>query len=139
MRRARSGRVLRSQWFEGKEWDFVFDVDIADGAPPLKLAMQRDEDPYEVAERFLLHNNQPLSYREQIVRFIVQNTTGASLSRRLACSRSVWSDAQALTTARVFCGPLLACVSTKRQPARPRVPPGHASPPACIVIVAFGN
>lgn len=27
----------RKQLFEGKEYDYVFDVDITDGAPPLKL------------------------------------------------------------------------------------------------------
>ena len=27
----------RKQLFQGREYDYVFDVDIADGAPPLKL------------------------------------------------------------------------------------------------------
>jgi phospholipase A-2-activating protein len=27
----------RKQLYEGKEYDYVFDVDIKDGAPPLKL------------------------------------------------------------------------------------------------------
>ena len=27
----------RKQLYQGKEWDYVFDVDIQDGAPPLKL------------------------------------------------------------------------------------------------------
>jgi phospholipase A-2-activating protein len=27
----------RKQLFEGKEYDYVFDVDIKEGAPPLKL------------------------------------------------------------------------------------------------------
>jgi phospholipase A-2-activating protein len=37
----------RKQLHEGKEYDYVFDVDIKDGAPPLKL-------PYNVTgKRFL--------------------------------------------------------------------------------------
>lgn len=27
----------RKQLYQGKEWDYVFDVDVQDGAPPLKL------------------------------------------------------------------------------------------------------
>jgi PFU (PLAA family ubiquitin binding) len=35
----------RKQLHEGKEYDYVFDVDIKDGAPPLKL-------PYNVTGKF---------------------------------------------------------------------------------------
>jgi len=27
----------RKQLYQGKEWDYVFDVDVQDGVPPLKL------------------------------------------------------------------------------------------------------
>lgn len=27
----------RKQLYQGKEWDYVFDVDVNEGAPPLKL------------------------------------------------------------------------------------------------------
>jgi hypothetical protein len=64
------------QWFNGKEWDFVLDVNIADDAPPLKLAFQQDENPYTVAARFLGEHQLPMGYKEQIVKFILQN--GAS-------------------------------------------------------------
>lgn len=37
----------RKQLYEGKEYDYVFDVDIQDGVPPLKL-------PYNVNGRFYL-------------------------------------------------------------------------------------
>jgi hypothetical protein len=61
------------QRFDGKEWDFVLDVDIADDAPPLKLAFQQDENPHTVAAQFLAKHHLPVSYKEQIVRFIIQN------------------------------------------------------------------
>jgi len=35
----------------GKQYDHVIDVDIADGQPPLKLGVNRDDNPYDVADR----------------------------------------------------------------------------------------
>jgi hypothetical protein len=70
------------QWFEGQEYDFVFDVDVADGAPPLKLPMNKGDDPYDVAEGFLEKHQLPLSYLEQVVSFILQNSEAEGV---LAC------------------------------------------------------
>lgn len=61
----------------GRTWDFVFDVDIADGEPTKKLAVDRGEDPYHAADRFLEQENLPTTYREQIANFIVTNSHGA--------------------------------------------------------------
>ena len=60
------------QWHDGKEWDLLLDVD-ADGTD-LKLAMNRGEDPYTVADRFMMEHNLPATYLEQIVQFIIRNT-----------------------------------------------------------------
>ncbi|CAK9436055.1 uncharacterized protein LODBEIA_P06130 [Lodderomyces beijingensis] len=65
--------------FNGKEYDYVFDVDIKDGAPPLKLPFNLNENPYTVAEKFLADNELPSSYTEEVVRFLETNTAGASL------------------------------------------------------------
>lgn len=62
------------QWFDGREWDFVFDVDVAEGAPPLKLPMNKGDDPYDAAEIFLQKHQLPFTYLEQVVEFIQQNT-----------------------------------------------------------------
>lgn len=62
----------------GVEWDYIIDVDVADGAPPLKLAMNADENPYIVADRFIEQHDLPGTYKEQIVQFIMQNTTASS-------------------------------------------------------------
>ena len=62
---------------DGVEWDYVIDVDVADGAPPLKLAMNADENPYFVADRFIERHDLPVTYKEQIVQFIMQNTTAS--------------------------------------------------------------
>lgn len=39
------------QFWGGAEWDFVFDVDIEEGAPPRKLALNVEDNPYIVADR----------------------------------------------------------------------------------------
>ena len=44
-------------------WDYVFDVDIAEGAAPRKLAFNRGDNPYLVADRFLLDEELPSGYR----------------------------------------------------------------------------
>ncbi|PKU69435.1 phospholipase A-2-activating protein [Dendrobium catenatum] len=58
----------------GIQYDYVFDVDIGDGEPVRKLPYNRGDNPYEVADKWLLNENLPLSYRQQIVEFILQNT-----------------------------------------------------------------
>ncbi len=64
---------------EGKEYDYVFDVDIQDGVPPLKLPFNSTDNPYAAAQKFLEKNDLPQQYLDQIVRFIEQNTAGVSL------------------------------------------------------------
>eukprot|EP00803_Ostreobium_quekettii_P004255 evm.model.scf_468.8 EVM.evm.TU.scf_468.8 scf_468:46770-53924(-) len=65
----------------GKTWDYVFDVDVEEGAPPRKLTMNRGENPHQVAERFLIEENLPSAYKGQIVDFILRNTSAADLPR----------------------------------------------------------
>ncbi|MED6204151.1 hypothetical protein PIB30_006212 [Stylosanthes scabra] len=65
-----SGRTFH----DGVPYDHVFDVDIGDGMPIRKLPYNRSDNPYDVADKWLLKENLPLSFREQIVQFILQNT-----------------------------------------------------------------
>ncbi|XP_010519317.1 PREDICTED: phospholipase A-2-activating protein [Tarenaya hassleriana] len=60
--------------FDGVQYDYVFDVDIGDGEPTRKLPYNRSDNPYDAADRWLLKENLPLSFRQQIVEFILQNT-----------------------------------------------------------------
>ncbi|PWN50917.1 PFU-domain-containing protein [Violaceomyces palustris] len=64
---------------EGKEYDYVFDVDIADGVPPLKLPYNLSENPFVAAQRFLEKNDLPMSYIDQVVKFIEKNSQTVSL------------------------------------------------------------
>lgn len=40
-----------SQFHEGQQYDFVFDVDVADGMPPLKLPVNKGDNPYVAADK----------------------------------------------------------------------------------------
>ncbi|TDL24967.1 phospholipase A-2-activating protein [Rickenella mellea] len=70
----------RKQLYEGKEYDYVFDVDIQDGVPPLKLPYNANENPYSAAQRFLNSNDMPMTYLDQVAKFIEQNTQAVNLS-----------------------------------------------------------
>ncbi|POW11920.1 hypothetical protein PSTT_04936, partial [Puccinia striiformis] len=93
----------RKQLFEGKEYDYVFDVDIKDGEPPIKLPTTHlvglslsftgqastdrvqsterasNDNPYTVAQKWLAKNELPDTYADQIVEFIDKNTSGVAL------------------------------------------------------------
>ncbi|XP_077233233.1 transducin family protein / WD-40 repeat family protein [Tasmannia lanceolata] len=59
---------------DGVQYDYVFDVDIGDGEPTRKLPYNRTDNPYDTADKWLLMENLPLSYRQQVVEFILQNS-----------------------------------------------------------------
>lgn len=65
--------------YNGKEYDYVFDVDIAEGKPPLKLPYNTTQNPHEAAMKFLQDNELPMSYLDETANFIVKSTQGASL------------------------------------------------------------
>ena len=83
--------------FEGKEYDYVFDVDIREGTPPLKLPYSVNgthiivcepafwglicipENPYSAAQRFLARNDLSDNYIDQVVEFIERNTSGVNI------------------------------------------------------------
>ena len=63
----------RKQVYQGKEYDYVFDVDVREGAPPLKLPFNNSEDPYHAAQKFIDTNELPQDYLDQIANFIITN------------------------------------------------------------------
>ncbi|KAH9952086.1 phospholipase A-2-activating protein [Amylocystis lapponica] len=69
----------RKQLYEGKEYDYVFDVDVQEGVPPLKLPYNVNENPYSAAQRFLERNELPLTYLDEVVKFIETNTAGVNI------------------------------------------------------------
>lgn len=71
-----SGKTLH----EGKEYDYVFSIDIKDGVPPLKLPYNLSEDPWFSAQKFIHDNDLPQAYLEQIANFIVNNSKKSAQS-----------------------------------------------------------
>lgn len=74
---ATSGKTL----YEGKEYDYVFSVDIEEGKPPLKLPYNISEDPWFAAQKFLSKNNLSQLFLDQVANFIVDNTKGVTLNQ----------------------------------------------------------
>lgn len=61
-------------YYKGQYYDYVFDIDIQDGVPAVKLPYNLGEDPYFAAQKFINDNMLPAVYLEQIVEFINNNT-----------------------------------------------------------------
>jgi len=76
----------------GKEYDYVFDVDIEDGKPPLKLPYNLNQNHYEAARKFIEDNELPLTYLDQVANFIIQNTQGATLGQSSAQGTDPWGS-----------------------------------------------
>jgi phospholipase A-2-activating protein len=76
----------------GKEYDYVFDVDIEDGKPPLKLAYNLNQNHYEAARKFIDDNELPVTYLDQVANFIIQNTKGATLGQSSEPGADPWGS-----------------------------------------------
>ncbi|KDN34694.1 PUL-domain-containing protein, partial [Tilletiaria anomala UBC 951] len=66
------------------EYDYVFDVDVTEGAPPLKLPFNLGENPYFAAQRFIDQNELSQAFLGEIVKFIDKNTDQQALAHASA-------------------------------------------------------
>ncbi|KAK2793994.1 hypothetical protein FQN51_000967 [Onygenales sp. PD_10] len=73
---ASSGKKVE---YLGQDYDYVFDVDIEDGKPPLKLPYNLSQNPFEAATTFIQENELPMGYLDQVANFITTNTQGATI------------------------------------------------------------
>lgn len=95
-----SGRKVE---YNGKMYDFVFDVDVKDDSPSLKLPFNLTDNPYTAAENFLSVNMLPMTYLQDVVNFILQNTKGISLGTQnnsnlaSTCFNDPYSDRSFIT------------------------------------------
>ncbi|XP_058449670.1 phospholipase A-2-activating protein [Malaya genurostris] len=74
-----TGGDTGKQLYEGREYDFVFSVNLSDDAPNLKLPYNRGEDPWFVAQRFIHKHSLPQAYLEQVANFIITNSKNAPI------------------------------------------------------------
>ncbi|CAH8511329.1 unnamed protein product [Dicrocoelium dendriticum] len=70
----------------GKEYDFVFSVDVSDNGQALKLPYNRTEDPWLVAQRFIHEHDLPQDYLDTVAQFIIKNAGPQFNPAPAACS-----------------------------------------------------
>ncbi|XP_014785826.1 phospholipase A-2-activating protein [Octopus bimaculoides] len=63
--------------YKGKEYDYVFSVDIDPNIPALKLPYNLDENPWSVANDFLQANDLSPMFLDQVAKFIIDNSKAA--------------------------------------------------------------
>ncbi|NXK00091.1 PLAP protein, partial [Corythaixoides concolor] len=71
-----SGKVL----YEGKEYDYVFTIDVHESACSYKLPYNITDDPWLTAYNFLRKNDLNPMFLDQVAKFIMDNTKGQTLS-----------------------------------------------------------
>ena len=59
--------------YEGKEYDYVFDID-ADNGLMLKLPYNLSTDPWHAAQDFIHKNELPQGYLDTVAQFIIKNS-----------------------------------------------------------------
>ncbi|KAF7244575.1 Phospholipase A-2-activating protein [Varanus komodoensis] len=72
-----SGKVL----FEGREYDYVFSIDVNEGGPSYKLPYNISDDPWQTAYNFLQKNDLNAMFLDQVAKFIIDNTKGQTLGQ----------------------------------------------------------
>jgi phospholipase A-2-activating protein len=70
-----SGKKLH----QGKEYDYVFDIEIDEPKSTLKLPFNVTDDPYMAAQQFIHKNELSQYYLEEIATHIMKNTGGQNL------------------------------------------------------------
>jgi len=70
-----SGKKLH----QGKEYDYVFDIEIDEPKSTLKLPFNVTDDPYMAAQQFIHKHELSQYYLEEIATHIMKNTEGKSL------------------------------------------------------------
>uniref|UniRef100_A0A8C6TBF9 Phospholipase A2-activating protein n=1 Tax=Neogobius melanostomus TaxID=47308 RepID=A0A8C6TBF9_9GOBI len=69
-------QTSKSVVYEGKEYDYVFTIDINEGGPSMKLPYNVTEDPWLTAHNFLQKNDLSPMFLDQVANFIIENTKG---------------------------------------------------------------
>lgn len=67
--------------FEGKEYDYVFSIDVQEGSPPLKLPYNISENPYEAAQNFIHKHELSQYFLDEVANFIIKNTKSQTVTR----------------------------------------------------------
>lgn len=71
-----SQHTTKKVTYEGKEYDFVFTIDVNEGGPSMKLPYNMSEDPWLTAHNFLQKNDLSSAFLDQVANFIIENSKG---------------------------------------------------------------
>lgn len=99
---ASSSEDRPKQFYNGGFYDYIFDIDIEDGKPPLKLPVNLTDDPYEVSEKFLEKNNLPGEYLQQMVQFLLTNAEGIGAKSEIATTTTSSNNTTTKTTSNIL-------------------------------------
>jgi phospholipase A-2-activating protein len=66
------GATLGKRWYQGKEYDYLFDIDINN--KPLQLPFNRGDDPWMTAQRWMWDNEIDQDHLNSIAEHIMANT-----------------------------------------------------------------
>ena len=66
---------------DGQEYDFVFKVELDDEGRTYELPYNAGENPYAVAQNFLQRNELPITYLDQVAKFIFTNAGAAATEK----------------------------------------------------------
>ncbi|XP_014883971.1 phospholipase A-2-activating protein isoform X1 [Poecilia latipinna] len=69
-------QTSKSVMYEGKEYDYVFTIDMNEEGPSMKLPYNVTDDPWLVAHNFLQRNDLSPMFLDQVANFIIENTKG---------------------------------------------------------------
>uniref|UniRef100_A0A3B5Q3T0 Phospholipase A2-activating protein n=1 Tax=Xiphophorus maculatus TaxID=8083 RepID=A0A3B5Q3T0_XIPMA len=69
-------QTSKSVVYEGKEYDYVFTIDVNEEGPSMKLPYNVTDDPWLVAHNFLQKNDLSPMFLDQVANFIIENTKG---------------------------------------------------------------
>ena len=85
-----AGSSSSRQRYLGQEYDYVFDVNISDDRPALKLPFNVSQNPYDAATKFIQDNELPMDHLEEVANFIIKNTQGVSLGAPQETGPDAW-------------------------------------------------
>ena len=60
--------------YRGKEYDYVFDMELGEGTPPLKVPFNNGDDPRMAAYNFLQDSDMPPVFLDLVAKFITEKT-----------------------------------------------------------------
>ncbi len=78
---AAGGQKQQKVVYLGKEYDYVFDIELDDAGQKLKLPYNLNENPYLTAQNFIHQHELSQYFLDQIAQFIIKNTQTETINQ----------------------------------------------------------